>query len=132
VQRHLQQIVRVSVKANVPGEGCVFGVAAQPPEGGVDVKCVAVKLLSLVEAQLEPRPTAPCEFPTVLHIELSKTDTLPPVHAVGAPQAQPTHAVDSSAPVPAVLRLGKSGGHALIPALVTQLVRPPVAVGAQT
>lgn len=57
---------------------------------------------------------------------------MPPVHAAGAPQAQPRHAFDSSAAVPAVLRLGNSGGHAFEPALATQLVRPLAAVGAQS
>ena len=56
---------------------------------------------------------------------------MPPVHAAGAPHAQPRHDFDSSAAVPAVLRVGNSGGHAFEPALATQLVSPFVAVGAQ-
>ncbi len=67
----MQQTVRSSVKVNVPGvAGAVGVVPLHPPCGGVDLKCVAVKLLSLVAAQTEAT-SEPCEAPTSLHIDPS-------------------------------------------------------------
>jgi hypothetical protein len=51
--------------------GGVVGVCEQPPPAGFDLKCVAVKPVSLVAAQLVPMLTAPWEVPVVLHIEPS-------------------------------------------------------------
>ena len=68
---YLQHTVRVSVNDNVPGAGGVFIAVAQPPDGGVDLKWVAVKLESLAAAQFEPMPTAPCNWPLVLQPEPS-------------------------------------------------------------
>ncbi len=60
----------MSVKPSIPGVGCVVGVVLHPPFGGVDLKCVAVKLPSLVAAQLDAM-SMPCEAPISLHIEPS-------------------------------------------------------------
>lgn len=128
---HLQQTVRVSVKVRVPGTGGVFGVAAHPPAGGVDLKCVPVKLPSLVEAHVELMSVAPCACPFVLQPAASYTDTLPPVQAAGAPHAQPRHAFDSSALVPAVLRFGNPRGQASVPSFVMQLSKPLPLAGTQ-
>lgn len=59
------------MNVTLPGVGGVVGAEEHPPLAGVDLKCVAVKPESEVAAQPVPMPTAPCEDPTVLHIEPS-------------------------------------------------------------
>ena len=67
----MQQTVRSSAKVSVPGVGCAVGVVLlHPPCGGEDLKCVAVKLLSLVAAQTEAT-SKPCEEPTTLQFDPS-------------------------------------------------------------
>ena len=68
------------------------------------MKNVAVKLSSLGCVQLVSIPSAADPEPPLLQAPLLYSETVPPLHGVGAPQLQLSQERESSALVPAVLR----------------------------